>query len=254
MDDRQLLDARERDTARAVDRIGQEFRDGFSQVARIDGPGVAVFGSARIGEDDPAYGAARRIGRGFGERGWAVITGGGPGVMEGANRGAQEGGGLSVGFGIRLPHEQAPNPYLDLEYTFEHFYVRKVCFVKPSEGFVVLPGGFGTLDELFEALTLIQTGKVPAFPLVLYDSGQWAELLDWVRKRLVGTGKIAPGDLDLLHLTDDPAEAVELVVESFERRVAAEAVAGSSSGGLSGESGALWPSENQADQGRREAR
>ncbi len=226
MDERQLLDAREKDTAGALDRIEQEFRDGFVQVARIDRPAATVFGSARIGEDDPSYGAARAIGRGFAERGWAVITGGGPGVMEGANRGAQEAGGLSVGFGIKLPHEQAKNPYLDLDYTFEHFYVRKVCFVKPSEGFVVLPGGFGTLDELFEALTLIQTGKVPMFPVVLFGSRHWAELLDWVRNRLVAVGMISPPDLDLLHVTDDPGQAVAFVVEGFDRRSTTKALAG----------------------------
>jgi uncharacterized protein (TIGR00730 family) len=151
-----------------------------------------------------------------------VITGGGPGVMEGANRGAQEGGGLSVGFGIELPHEQENNRYIDLAYTFEHFYVRKVCFVKPSEGFVVLPGGFGTLDELFEALTLIQTGKVPMFPVVLFGSAHWRELLDWMRTKLIATGMISPPDVELLSVTDDPDEAVEIVVGCYERRIAEE--------------------------------
>jgi uncharacterized protein (TIGR00730 family) len=226
MDDRQLFDARERDTARALDRIDQEFRDGFAQVARIDRPAAAVFGSARIGEGTPEYEAARAIGRGFAGRGWAVITGGGPGVMEGANRGAQEAGGLSVGFGIKLPHEQSNNRYLDLAYTFEHFYARKVCFVKPSEGFVVLPGGYGTLDELFEALTLIQTGKVPMFPVVLYDSAHWADLVGWLRSRLVTGGMISPADTELFHVTDDMGDAVEIVVGAYERREAAEAAAG----------------------------
>src|SRR5207247_6892153 len=125
------------------------------------------------------------------------VTGGGPGVMEGANRGAREGGGLSVGFNIELPHEQDSNPYLDLGYTFEHFYVRKVCFVKPSEGFVIFPGGFGTLDELYEALTLIQTGKVSSFPVVLFDSDYWSEMLDWIRDELLAAGMISPHDVDL---------------------------------------------------------
>jgi uncharacterized protein (TIGR00730 family) len=220
MDDRRLLDAHEHDTARTLDRIAQEFREGFAQVAKIDRPAATVFGSARVGEDDPIYDAARAIGRGFAEHGWAVITGGGPGVMEGANRGCQEAGGLSVGFGIELPHEQSNNPYLDLEYTFEHFYARKVCFVKPAEGFVVLPGGFGTLDELFESLTLIQTGKVPMFPVVLFGSAHWAELLTWLRDRLVANGMISPFDAELLHVTDDPGEAVQIVVDCYERRCA----------------------------------
>ncbi len=223
MDERRLLDAREKDTASALERIAEEFRDGFAQVARIDRPAATVFGSARVEEGDLSYEAARTIGRGFASRGWAVITGGGPGVMEGANRGAQEAGGLSVGFGIKLPHEQANNPYIDLAFTFDHFYARKVCFVKPSEGFVVLPGGLGTLDELFEALTLIQTGKVPLFPVVLFDSGHWAELLDWMRLTLLEERLISPGDLELIHVTDDPEDAVDVVVDSYRRRAAGEA-------------------------------
>jgi uncharacterized protein (TIGR00730 family) len=221
VEDRRLLDTREPDPARAVEKIAQEFRDGFAQVARIDRPAVSVFGSARVREGDQAYEAARAVGRGFGARGWAVVTGGGPGVMEGANRGAREGGGLSVGFNIALPHEQEPNPYLDLSYTFEHFYARKVCFVKPSEGFVIFPGGFGTLDELYEALTLIQTGKVLHFPVVLFGSGHWAELLDWMRRELLEDGLIGPDDVALLHVTDDPDEAVDVVVDCYSRRCAA---------------------------------
>src|SRR5205085_4545326 len=157
-------------------------------------------------------------GRLFGERGWAVVTGGGGGVMEASNRGAKEGGGLSVGFNIELPHEQAPNPYLDISYTFAHFYARKVCFVKPSEGFVIFPGGFGTLDELFEALTLIQTEKVLNFPVVLYDSDYWGELLEWIRKELLDQAMISPEDVDLLSCTDDPEEAVQIVLDRYERR------------------------------------
>ena len=147
-----------------------------------------MFGSARVDGGQPPYAAAREVGRKFGEAGWAVVTGGGGGVMEGANRGAQEGGGLSVGFNIELPHEQQPNPYLDISHTFDHFYARKVCFVRPSEGFVIFPGGFGTLDELFESLTLIQTGKVLHFPVVLFDSDYWGEMLDWIRTSCSPTG------------------------------------------------------------------
>ena len=172
VDDRRLLDTAQPDPDDEVEKIAVEFRRGFEQVARIDRPAVAIFGSARVGEGHPAYEAARVVGREFAARGWAVVTGGGPGVMEGANRGAREGGGLSVGFNIRLPHEQESNPYLDIDHTFDHFYARKVCFVKPSEGFVVLPGGFGTLDETFEALTLFQTGKAEMFPVVLLEIGR----------------------------------------------------------------------------------
>jgi uncharacterized protein (TIGR00730 family) len=227
MDDRRILDTEIADPADAVEKIAAEFRAGFAEVDKIDGPAVALFGSARIGENHPAYIAARETARLFGERGWAVVTGGGGGVMEAANRGAQEGGGLSVGFNIELPHEQHPNPYLDIEYTFEHFYVRKVCFVKPSEGFVIFPGGFGTLDELYEALTLIQTGKVLHFPVVLFDSDYWQEMLDWIRAELLADGMISRDDVDLLFVTDDPEEAVQMIAECYDRRCAqvpAEAV------------------------------
>jgi uncharacterized protein (TIGR00730 family) len=140
--------------------------------------------------------------------------------MEAANRGAREAGALSVGFNIALPHEQASNPYLDISYTFQHFYARKVCFVKPSEGFVIVPGGFGTLDELFEALTLIQTGKVKMFPVVLFDSGYWQGLLGWLRDQPLAARMISGADVELLYLTDDVGEAVELVVDCYERRCA----------------------------------
>ena len=218
MDDRRLLDTRQPDSADAVEKIAQEFRDGFAQVARIDRPAATLFGSARVPKAHPAYVAARAVGGAFAARGWAVVTGGGPGVMEGANRGAQEAGGLSVGFNIELPHEQASNPYLDISYTFGHFYARKVCFVKPAEGFVIFPGGFGTLDELFEALTLIQTGKVEQFPVVLFDSRYWAGLLDWFRAKVLAEGMISPLDVDLLHITDDVDDAVEVIVDRYERR------------------------------------
>src|SRR5262249_35623276 len=145
---------------------------------------------------------------------------GGPGVMEAANRGARESGGLSVGFNIRLPHEQGSNPYLDIDHTFEHFYARKVCFVKPSEGFVIFPGGFGTLDELFESLTLIQTGTVLHFPVVLFGSDYWSDMLEWIRDELLSGGMIARDDVALLHVTDDPDDAVEVVIDCYERRCA----------------------------------
>jgi hypothetical protein len=220
VDDRRILDTEFPDPEGAVERIAGEFRRGFAEVDKIDRPAVALFGSARIGRDHPSYAAARETGRLFGERGWAVVTGGGGGVMEAANRGCKEGGGLSVGFNIVLPHEQHPNAYLDIAYTFDHFYVRKVCFVKPSEGFVIFPGGFGTLDELYEALTLIQTGKVMHFPVVLVDSDYWDEMVDWIRDELLADGMISPDDVELLAVTDDPAEAVDIVVDCYERRCA----------------------------------
>jgi uncharacterized protein (TIGR00730 family) len=220
MDDRRILDTEQVDPADAVEQIADEFRAGFAEVDKIDRPAVALFGSARVGEEHPAYAAARVTGRLFGERRWAVVTGGGGGVMEAANRGAQEGGGLSVGFNIELPHEQRPNDYLDIEFTFRHFYARKVCFVKPSEGFVIFSGGFGTLDELYEALTLIQTGKVLHFPVVLFGSDYWSGLLEWIRDAPLSNGMISPDDVELLHLTDDPDDAVQLVVECYDRRCA----------------------------------
>jgi uncharacterized protein (TIGR00730 family) len=190
-------------------------------VERIDRPGVTVFGSARVQEGHPAYDEARVVGRLLAEAGFAVVTGGGPGVMEAANRGAREGGGLSVGFNIELPHEQRSNPYLDIGLTFKHFYARKTMFVKAAEGFVIFPGGFGTLDELFESLTLIQTGKVLHFPVVLFDTGFWQPMLDWVRERPLAEGMISPEDLELLTLTDDSDEAVATIVECYDRRCAA---------------------------------
>ena len=224
MDDRRLLASRDGDIEADVARISDEFRHGFEAVARIDRPAVTFFGSARVHEDSAPYREAREVARRFGQRGWAVITGGGPGVMEAANRGAKEGGGLSVGFNIKLPHEQHSNAWLDIAYTFDHFYARKVCFVKPAEGFVIFPGGFGTLDELYEALTLIQTGKVLHFPIVLFDTEHWSEMLDWVRDELLRDRFISPGDVDLLSVTDDVEESVELVIDCYERRCAHTAV------------------------------
>jgi uncharacterized protein (TIGR00730 family) len=182
-------------------RIMGEFVDGFDVLARV-GMAVTVFGSARIKEGSPYYDAAREVGRGLAERGYAVITGGGPGLMEAANRGAQEAGGLSIGCNIELPHEQSPNPYANLSIDFRYFFVRKTMFVKYSEAFVVFPGGFGTLDELFEALTLIQTAKVERFPVVLYGSEYWSGLLDWVRGRLLSEGMVYQSDLDLIQVVD----------------------------------------------------
>jgi uncharacterized protein (TIGR00730 family) len=205
---------------RHVQRIAEEFRDGFEAIDRIDRPAVTIFGSARVREDDPPYVSARAVARRFAEQGWAVVTGGGPGVMEAANRGAKEGGGLSVGFNIELPHEQGINPYVDIALTFRHFYARKTMFVKAAEGFIVFPGGFGTADELFEALTLIQTGKVVHFPVVLFDSSYWDELLDWFRDDLLRDRMISPEDVELLHVTDDPGDAFDQVRSCYERRCA----------------------------------
>ena len=222
MEDRSMLSAVETaaDLERHVAVIAHEFREGFEVVERIGRPAVTVFGSARVAQDHPAAVGAAAVARRFAAHGWAVVTGGGPGVMEAANRGAKEAGGLSVGFNIELPHEQRSNPYLDVSLTFRHFYARKTMFVKAAEGFVVFPGGFGTADELFESLTLIQTGKVLHFPVVLFDSDYWAELLQWVRAELLADGMISPEDLDLLHVTDDPDEAVAQVIDCYERRCA----------------------------------
>jgi uncharacterized protein (TIGR00730 family) len=216
--DRRLLRRSHEELAPDVSLIASEFLAGFQAVERIGGPAVSIFGSARVADGSQTYEAARETARLFAEAGLAVVTGGGPGVMEAANRGAKEGGGVSVGFNIMLPHEQGLNPYCDIGLTFKHFYARKTMFVKAAEGFVIFPGGFGTLDELFESLTLIQTGKVLDFPVVLVGSDYWGELLGWVRNEALADGMISPEDLDLLHLTDDPAEAVRLVVEGYEER------------------------------------
>jgi len=201
-----------------VSLIAAEFLAGFQAIQKIDRPAVSIFGSARIAEETPTYEAARRTARLFAGAGLAVVTGGGPGVMEAANRGAREGGGLSVGFNILLPHEQGLNPYCDIAVTFKHFYARKTMFVKAAEGFVIFPGGFGTLDELFESLTLIQTGKIGTFPVVLFDSDYWEEMLTWVREEALADGLVSAGDLDLVMVTDDPEEAVERVVSMVEER------------------------------------
>jgi len=216
--DRRILDHPTLEIAEDVAKIAAELTAGFEQVLRIDRPAATLFGSARVPEGSRPYESARIVGRRFAEAGWAVITGGGGGVMEGANRGAREGGGLSVGFNIELPHEQGSNPYLDIEYTFDHFYARKVCFVRPAEGFVIFQGGFGTLDELTEALTLIQTGKIQHFPVVLFGSEYWSGMVEWIRDELLAGRMISPADLELLHMTDDPDEAVAHVLERYDLR------------------------------------
>ncbi len=217
--DHRLLRRTQEPLAADVSLIASEFLAGFQVVQHIDRPAVSIFGSARITPETPTYAAARTVAERFAARGFAVVTGGGPGVMEAANRGCQEAGGLSVGFNILLAHEQGLNPYCDLSLTFKHFYARKTMFVKAAEGFVIFPGGFGTLDELFESLTLIQTGKIGMFPVVLFDSDYWGELLGWVRDEVLADGLVSPHDVALLTVTDDPDEAVEVVVSGFERRV-----------------------------------
>jgi uncharacterized protein (TIGR00730 family) len=220
MEDRRILESEDGAERLHVARIADEFFEGFDAVGDLPRPAVTLFGSARVGEGHPAYDAARETARLFANAGFAVVTGGGPGVMEAANRGAKEGGGLSIGFNIVLPHEQESNPYLDVGLTFRHFYVRKTMFVKAAEGFVIFPGGFGTLDELFEALTLIQTGKIFNFPVVLFDSDYWRGLLDWIHSQPLPAGMISPEDEALLVVTDDPAEAVATVVTCWQRRCA----------------------------------
>ena len=218
MDDRRVLERTHEDLQNDVAVIASEFLGGFQKVLEIDRPAVSIFGSARVAPGSGPYEQARATAKLFAEADFAVVTGGGPGVMEGANRGCKEGGGLSVGVNITLPHEQGINPYCDLSMTFNHFYARKTMFVKAAEGFVIFPGGFGTLDEFFESLTLIQTGKVLHFPVVLFDSDYWRPLLDWIKGRLLADGLISPEDLDLLELTDDPVRAVAMQLEFYERR------------------------------------
>jgi hypothetical protein len=192
-----------------------EFVEGFDNLARI-GPAVTIFGSARTPADHPEYAAARETARLLGEAGFGIITGGGPGIMEAANRGARDADVLSVGCNIELPFEQGTNPYVDVAINFRYFFVRKTMFVKYAEAFVIFPGGFGTLDELFEALTLIQTGKVRDFPVVMVGSAYWKGLIDWFRAALLAEGKISPEDMDLVVVTDSPEEAVRTIVDCYE--------------------------------------
>ncbi|WP_406479593.1 TIGR00730 family Rossman fold protein [Streptomyces platensis] len=195
-----------------VMRIQSEFVEGFGALAEL-GPAVSVFGSARTPRDSKEYDAGVRIGRALVDAGFAVITGGGPGAMEAANKGANEAGGTSVGLGIELPFEQGMNEYVNLGVDFRYFFVRKTCFVKYARGFVVLPGGLGTLDELFEALTLVQTRKVTRFPIVLFGTAYWSGLVDWLRDTLIAQGKASMHDLELFHLSDDVDEAIALVTK-----------------------------------------
>ncbi len=218
--DRRLLRRHDATIASDVSLIAAEFLAGFEKVEEIDRPAVSIFGSARVGEQSSPYRMARETAGLFAEADFAVVTGGGPGVMEAANRGCQEAGGLSVGFNIALPHEQGLNAYCDLSLTFKHFYARKVMFVKAAEGFVIFPGGFGTLDELFESLTLMQTGKIGSFPVVLFDAAYWAPMLDWIRTRTVAEGLASKADLERVRVTDVPAEAVDFGVSHFDARVA----------------------------------
>lgn len=210
------------DDAARVRRMADEIDMGFRKLATIRGHGVSVFGSARTPEDDPQYATARDVGRRLGEAGFAVITGGGPGAMEAANRGAQDAGALSVGLGIELPHEQGINPYVDLALEFHYFFARKIMFVRYARAFVVLPGGLGTLDELFEAWTLVQTEKVRHFPIILFGSAYWDGVLDWLRDPVLAEGKISPPDLALAHVTDDPDEVVRIICDAETFRPPAE--------------------------------
>jgi uncharacterized protein (TIGR00730 family) len=215
------------DTWRVL-RIMGEFVNGFDTLAEV-GAAVAIFGSARIKQDDPMYASATQLARSLAEQGFAIITGGGPGIMEAANKGAKEVGGLSIGCNIELPFEQGTNQYVDVSINFRYFFVRKTMFVKYSEAFVIFPGGFGTMDEMFEALTLIQTGKVLNFPVILFGSHYWKGLLDWIKGTMLQEKKIAPEDLELLVVTDSVDEACDIIVKCYndmcwEAKASSEAV------------------------------
>jgi uncharacterized protein (TIGR00730 family) len=197
-----------------VMRIMSEFVEGFDKLAHIE-KGVSLFGSARTQPDDPQYTAAVEVARLLAVEGFSIITGAGPGIMEAANKGARLGGGQSIGCNIELPFEQGVNPYVDTHVAFRYFAVRKTMFIKYSSAFIIFPGGFGTFDELFEALTLIQTGKIAEFPVVLFGTHYWAGLVRWLRSRVLSERKISPGDLELMTVTDDPAEAVRVVAKAY---------------------------------------
>ena len=205
-----------------VMRIMGEFIEGFDTLASVN-KAVTIFGSARVGPDDPAYAAAEEVSRLLAEAGFAVITGAGPGIMEAANKGAKEGGGRSIGCNIELPFEQGANPYVDTLINFKYFFVRKTMFIKYSSAFVIFPGGFGTLDELFEALTLIQTGKIYQFPVILFGRYYWAGLMRWLQSRVLQEGKISGGDMNLMLITDDPAEAAKACITAYSAQTAATA-------------------------------
>ena len=198
-----------------VFRIMSEFVDGFDELSQVP-PSVAIFGSARTKPEDPDYQAAVQTARLLAKAGFGIITGGGPGIMEAGNRGAQDGDNVSIGCNIEVPFEQGSNPYLDISLDFRYFFVRKTMFVKYAEAFVIFPGGFGTMDELFEALTLIQTKKVSHFPVILYNSRYWAGLINWIRDTMLTTNKIHQEDLGLLMLSDDPQEICRIVVEAYQ--------------------------------------
>jgi uncharacterized protein (TIGR00730 family) len=216
---------RETDTWRTL-RIMGEFVEGFDALADV-GPAVSIFGSARVGRRNRYYGAARRVAAALAKEGFAIITGGGPGIMEAANRGAKEAGGVSIGANIELPFEQGLNEYVDLGMEFRYFFVRKVMFVKYAEGFIIFPGGFGTLDELFEALTLIQTGKVEHFPVVLYGTDYWSGMMQWIRDKPLYEEKISPEDLHLVTITSDVEEACEAIARHHRSREQAQKEAAS---------------------------
>jgi len=199
-------------------RIQAEFVEGFGALAEL-GPAVSVFGSARTKPDHPEYALAERLGAALADAGLAVITGGGPGAMEAANKGASRAGGISVGLGIELPFESGLNDWVDIGINFRYFFARKTMFVKYAQGFISLPGGFGTFDEIFEAVTLVQTHKVTSFPVVLMGTQYWGGLLGWLREVVLADGKIGALDLDLLHLTDDVAEAVAIVVQGRDEQL-----------------------------------
>jgi uncharacterized protein (TIGR00730 family) len=203
----------ETDAWRAL-RIMGEFVEGFDSLARL-GPAVTIFGSARIKRTDPSYKAAEDLAAMFANRGITVITGGGPGIMEAANKGASEAGGVSVGLGIELPHEQSLNEYVNLPLNFRYFFVRKTMFVKYAQAFVIFPGGYGTFDELFESLTLVQTGKIDHFPVILWGSEYWQPMVDWLQDPVAQEGMIAGADLRIFRLTDDNEEVVRIVERSF---------------------------------------
>jgi uncharacterized protein (TIGR00730 family) len=207
------------DAAR-IERIREELEEGFQALAHV-GAAASFFGSARTTPDDPEFALARETARLVGEAGMAVITGGGPGVMEAANRGARDAGALSIGLGIELPFEQDLNGHLDIALEFHYFFARKIMFVRYASGFVVFPGGFGTLDELFESLTLIQTGKVRNFPVILVGTDYWRDLFEWLRDRVLAEGKISPHDVDLVTVTDDPAEVRERLMSAAHRQARA---------------------------------
>ena len=220
--DQRLLDSRDSTDWLHTDpwrvlRIQSEFVEGFGALAEL-GPAISVFGSARTTPEDPSYAVAERLGARLVEEGFAVITGGGPGVMEAANKGAGEAGGISVGLGIELPFEAGLNQYVDRGLNFRYFFARKTMFVKYAQGFVVLPGGFGTFDELFEALTLVQTEKVTSFPIVLVGTAYWSGLVDWIRGTVLADGKISESDLEMFRVTDDVDEAVAVMVAARQHR------------------------------------